>query len=350
MTGDRLPQRPGHDERRPTARRSGGRRAAGRAGAALALAVALGAGAAASAAATPTLTRVGARQRALAVADVVARPDGTAYVQGAIEGLCCTRKIWVFSPAGALVRTYSLPSGFDIVAYGNAQLYAVQTIQGSSVIDGFDPTTGAQVSKVGALGDWGGDLGDTDDVAVGPDGTVYESGGNDTITDPSDPESVDMINPVLEFTPSGAFSSYLGQSLGLAYPQVTVTSVNAGGDLLATYDSNGTGYIGVYSPTGTLLDHFRNFPPGPQYIYMTFSPNGQSIYADAEIDHPRTATATTYVEQLSLQGAVLARFGAISAGNYLRTPDDYDALSVAANGVGWAARDSGQLYRFRVAP
>lgn len=314
-------------------------------------ALSLGAGTSAAAAATK-LTRVGAKQHGLHAVIVVAGPDGTAYVQGEVDGQCCGPKIWVFSPSGSLVRTFAIPGGgFQAVALGNGQLYLIVPGVNNGRVIGVNPVTGAIVSQVGTqTQNYSGEVGNPDGLAIGANGTIYESGGFLTVTDPTDPDSTDMIEPVQEFTSMGQFAGYLGSSLGANPPELTVTSVNAPGDVLGAYNGGGTGFVGVYSPQGALLDHFKSFPPGPQYQDFVFSPNGASIYATVELDHPSAAdTATTAVEKLSLSGAVLARFGAVSAGSFITTPDDYGNLSVASSGVGWTTRPvDGQLFRFKL--
>ena len=304
-----------------------------------------------AAAAAPKLTQVGAKQRGLHAVIVVAGPDGAAYVQGTIDGQCCGPKIWVFSASGSLVRTFAIPSEFQAAAFGNGQLYLIVPGVTNGRVIGVNPTTGAIVSQVGTqTTNYSGEVGNPDGLAIGADGTIYESGGFLTITDPTDPDSTAMIEPVQEFNPMGTFTGYLGSSLGLNVPELSVTSVNAAGDLLGSYDANGTGFVGVYSPQGALLDHFKSFPPGPQYQDYVFSPDGGSIYATVELDRSgASGAATTAVEKLSLSGAVLSRFATVSAGSFITTPNDYGEISVAPNGVGWTTRSlHGQLYRFKV--
>ena len=77
-----------------------------------------------------------------------------------------------------------------------------------------------------------------------------------------------------------------------------------------------------------------------------FSPDGTSIYTGVLDEHG--TSASTFIARLSLSGQVLERFGTRPAGT-IDSPDEFDALSIAPNGDGWAVRTKdGQLYRFHV--
>src|SRR5271167_549478 len=77
---------------------------------------------AATADAAPKLSRAGAHVRGLQAEFIAVAPDGTAYVDGGISG----QRVSVFSPSGALERSFLLSKPGYLGTYGNGQLYITE--------------------------------------------------------------------------------------------------------------------------------------------------------------------------------------------------------------------------------
>jgi hypothetical protein len=285
----------------------------------------------------PVTTHMG---RGITPTNLVIEPDGTAYVQGeSLSKEVVVPEVYAYSPAGALLRKLAIPAGTALEAYGNGQLYVGGEM--SEHIYGVSPQSGAKVSEVGAQDEgFPGNLGIARGLGVGPGGTIYESGGELTVPEPSDPDSVMSIYPIETFTSSGAYSGYIEPKT-----ETGLLAVSPGGDIFGSWtSSNGTGMQGVLSPQGAVLTQFSVFTPHPEVHGGTFSADGSSIYAGVVLHHG--AGGSTFVARLSLSGKVLEKFGSIpihDAANFW----EYDTAAVAANGDGWTTRAvPGKLYRF----
>ncbi len=297
------------------------------------------------AAAAPRLISVATHMpRGVTPAGVVIEPDGTAYVQG--ESLSreeLVPEVYVYSPSGRLLRKLAIPPGTAVEAFGNGQLYLGAIT--AEHLYGANPQSGAAVSQVGAQGEgFPGTLGFPRGLAVGPTGTIYETGGEISVPEPGDPESVTSIHPIETFTAGGDYSGYI-QPQPPAMGDLGVFSANSAGEVLAGWaSSQGIGEEGVISPQGTVLTEFSVFPPDPEVKGGSFSADGSSIYAGVVVH--QGSRGSTFVAKLSLSGHVLERIGNIpihDAANFW----EYDSAAVDAHGDGWAVRSvPGKLYRF----
>lgn len=319
-----------------------------RLGLALALALAVCASAATSASAAPRLVRVKNHlPRGVQPAAVVVAPEGTAYVQGGnLKRHELVPYVLVFSPSGKLTGKVPIPVGLEIRAFGNGQLYAFTPT--AEHVCGLNPKTGARVSEVGALPmeSFPGNLGFPTGVAVGPGGTIYESGGELSVAEPGNLESRSNVLAIHMFNSAGSY-------VGSIQPQfattggVTVIAVNASGDVLGYWvDEKGVGTEGVLSPQGAELEHFIDLPPRPEVQGGSFGANSNSIYAGVVQSHG--VKGKVFVAQVSLTGRILQRFG-IAKAHDVSNPWEYGSVQVAPNGEGWALRvGTGGLYRFHV--
>jgi hypothetical protein len=284
--------------------------------------------------------------RGVTPAFMAIEPDGTAYVQGeSLSKEILIPEVFVYSPAGQLLRKFAIPNETAVTAFGNGQLYVAREM--AEHLYGVNPQTGATVSEVGAQNEgFPGNIGFPRGVAVGPGGTIYESGGEITIPEPGNEESVTSIYPFETFTPSGTYSGYIEphfSNTGAA----GVLAVNPAGNILASWASaQGIGVEGLISPQGAVLTQFSVFPPHPEVKGGSFSADGNSIYAGVVTHHG--AKGSTFVARLSLSGKILEKFGSLpthNAANFW----EYDSVEVAADGDGWAIRSvPGKLYRFHV--
>jgi len=313
------------------------------------LIVILCASASVSAAAAPRLLAVktkmpsGVRPTFMAVG-----PDGTAYVQGDNPRRReVVPAVFVYSPTGRLLRRFAIPTETVVGAFGNGQLY-IYTPMAERVF-GVNPLNGAKVSDVGGglpMEGYPVKLGFPVALAVGPGGTIYESGGETSILEPGNPNSTIPINPVETFDRNGVYTGYvLAQFPTIG--EVTVTSVNASGDMLGIWATlQGTGIEGVVSPQGAALDQFSLFSPHPEVVGAMFAPDGTSIYAGVVVQ--RGSRGTDFVAKLSLGGKILEKFGTVPIHDSAN-PWPYEPVAVAPNGDGWAIRNgSNDLYRFHV--
>jgi hypothetical protein len=306
------------------------------------LGLALGAYAfcAAAAAAHPVIAVTTHMPRGITPANLVMEPNGTAYVQGeSLSEEVLVPEVYAYSPAGRLLRKFAIPAGTALEAYGNGQLYVGGEM--SEHIYGVSPQDGTKLSEVGAQNEgFPGNLGIARGLGVGPDGTIYESGGEITIPEPSDPDSAMSIYPIETFTSSGAYSGYIEPKI-----ETGLLAVSSSGEIFGSWaSSHGIGVQGVLSPQGAVLTQFSVFTPNPEVHGATFSADGNSIYAGVVVHHG--AGGSTFVARLSLSGKILERFGSIpihDAANFW----EYDTAAVAANGDGWTTRPvPGKLYRF----
>jgi hypothetical protein len=282
----------------------------------------------------------------MTAADIAIEPDGTAYVQGeSLSKEVLYPDVYVYSPAGRLLRKLTIPAETELEAYGNGQLYVGREL--AENIYGISPANGAMLSAVGAQNEgFPGNLGFPHGVAVSPGGTIYVSGGEIGIPERGDPESVESIHPIETFTPSGAYSGYIEPQLQDP-GAVGVLSANAAGDVLGNWaTAQGIGAEGVLSPQGAALTQFTVFTPKPEVKGGSFSADGNSIYAGVVLTHG--AKGSTFIAKLSLSGKILEKFGSLpthNAANFW----EYTAVDVAANGDGWAVRSvPGTLYRFHL--
>jgi hypothetical protein len=309
-----------------------------------------------AASAAPRLTRIGAHLRGFQAEFIAVAPDGTAYVDGGNTG----QRVSVFSPSGALERTFQLSKPGYVGTYGNGQLYITEppdsTLAGNLLIA--NPANGAFTGSIGGPGLFGATTG----VAVAPGGDVLVTSDEGAqTTDPSDPESVITVNDaVMSFDPADSnnypqtYSSFVSPvypgSTDVGNAGAALFAVNNAGDLLAAYPANtGKTYAGVFSPQGAMLGHFAN--EFPQITGMTFAPGGDAIIATVENDSvTNPTTATTYLALLSFSGKVLERFGTLHLVNKRSDSfNSYLGVAVAPNGVGWVAQGlGGQLYRFKL--
>jgi hypothetical protein len=249
-------------------------------------------------------------------------------------------EVFVYSPAGTLQRRFAIPGGTALKAYGNGQLYVGGEM--TEHLYGVSPQNGTILSEVGAQNEgFPGHLGFPGGVAVGPAGTIYESGGEISIPEPGDPETETSIEPIETFTPGGAYSGYIPPPIA----DTGVLAVSSSGDILGSWATpQGIGVDGVLSSQGAVLTQFSVFPPNPEIKGGSFSAGGSSIYAGVVVKHH--FTGSTFVARLSLSGKVPEKFGSIpihDVANFW----EYDTAVVAANGDGWATRAvPGKLYRF----
>jgi hypothetical protein len=307
----------------------------------VALALSVYACCAAVAAAAPRMIAVTTHMgRGITPTNLVMEPDGTAYVQGeSLSTEVLVPEVYAYSPAGGLLRKFAIPAGTALEAYGNGQLYVGGEM--SEHIYGVSPQSGAKLSEVGAQNEgFPGNLGIARGLAVGPGGTIYESGGEITIPEPGDPDSVMSIYPIETFTSSGAYSGYIQPKA-----ETGLLAVSSSGEIFGRWaTSHGIGVEGVLSPQAAVLTQFSVFSPNPEVHGGTFSADGNSIYAGVVVHHG--AGGSTFVARLSLSGKVLEKFGSIpihNAANFW----EYDTAAVAANGDGWTTRAvPGKLYRF----
>lgn len=284
--------------------------------------------------------------RGMTAADIAIEPDGTVYVQGeSLSKEVLFPEVFVYSPAGRLLRKLTIPPETELEAYGNGQLYVGREM--AENIYGVSPANGATLSAVGAQQEgFPGNLGFPHGVAVSPGGTIYVSGGEIGIPERSDPDSIETIHPIETFTPSGAYSGYIEPQLHEP-GAVGVLSANSAGDVLANWATpEGIGAEGVLSPQGAALTQFTVFTPKPEVKGGSFSADGNSIYAGVVVKHG--AKGTTFIAKLSLSGQILEKLGSLpthNAANFW----EYTAVDVAANGDGWAVRAvPGTLYRFHL--
>ena len=252
--------------------------------------------------------------------------------------------VLVFTPAGKLTGKVPIPAGLEIRAFGNGQLYAFTPM--AEHIYGLNPQTGARMSEIGGrpMESFPGNLGFPSGVAVGPGGTIYESGGELSVPEAGNPESSMTVDAIHMFNAAGSY-------IGSIQPQfattggVTVIAVNANGDVLGYWaNEKGIGTEGMLSPQGAELEHFIDFPPRPEVQGGSFGANSSSIYAGVvQLARPE---GQVYLAQVSLSGKILQKFGTAKAHNVVN-PWEYGSVEVAPNGDGWALRvGTGALYRF----
>jgi hypothetical protein len=276
-------------------------------------------------------------------ASVEIEPDGTAYVQGeSLSKEVLLPEVYVYSAARTLLRKFAIPAGTGLAAFGNGELYVGGEV--TEHLYGVNPQSGAIASEVGTQNEgFPGKIGDPRGVAIAPGGTIYETGGEVTVPEPSDPDSVMSIHPIETFSPSGAYRGYIEPHVYEG--DAGVLAANSAGDVLASWGTNkGIGVEGVLSPQGTPLTQLSVFPPHAEVKGGSFSADGSSIYAGVVVH--RGAKGSTFVARLSFSGKILEQFGSIpthNAANFW----EYDGVQVAANGDGWAIRSvPGKLYRF----
>jgi hypothetical protein len=246
-------------------------------------------------------------------------PDGTAYVQGDNPRKReLVPEVFVYSPTGKLLRRFAIPKETEVGAFGNGQLYIYTPMAGR--VFGLNPLNGAQVSDVGGglqMEGYPAKLGFPVALAVGPGGTIYESGGETSIPEPGNPNSTIPINPIETFDRTGAYVGYVEPQFP-TIGAVTVTSVNASGDMLGIWATlQGTGIEGVVSAQGAALDQFVNFPPRPEVVGAAFAPDGQSIYAGVVVLHG--SGGTDFVAKLTFGGKVLEKFGIVPIHDFANT-------------------------------
>lgn len=100
------------------------------------------------------------------------------------------------------------------------------------------------------------------------------------------------------------------------------------------------------SPQGAALDPFVDFPPHPEVVGATFSPDGQSIYAGVVIQ--RGSGGIDFVAKVSLASKILQKFGTLPIHDSAN-PWPHDPVRVSPNGDGWVIRNGAKaLFRFHV--
>ena len=213
------------------------------------------------AAAAPRLISVATHMpRSMTPAGVVDGPDGTAYVQGESLAGRLVPEVYVYHPSGRLLRKLAIPPGAAVEAFGNGQLY-LGAIAGTPVRS--QPASGAAVSQVDLGEGFPGTLGFPRRLAVGPTGTIYETGGGDDVPEPGDQESVTSIHPIETFTAAQRLTAT--SSATARDRRYSMFSANFSRKVLTARRAAGVGEEGVDLPRqGTVLTEFSVFPPDPE--------------------------------------------------------------------------------------